>query len=44
MCRRGVLSTHATRLLLDHGWAQARNVQGGLTEWHHAVDASFPLY
>ena len=44
VCRRGVLSTHATRLLLDHGWTHVRNVQGGLTQWHHGVDPAFPLY
>ena len=43
MCRRGVDSVTATRLLRARGLA-AFNVTGGLTAWAAAVDASFPLY
>jgi rhodanese-related sulfurtransferase len=44
MCRRGVLSAHATRLLLDNGYNNVFNVQGGLTRWHADVEPAFPVY
>lgn len=44
MCRRGILSAAATKLLLEHGFTNVRNVRGGLTAWHYDVDQSFPLY
>lgn len=43
LCRRGVDSVTATRLLRSRGLA-AFNVTGGLTEWAKEVDTSFPRY
>lgn len=44
LCRRGVDSLTATALLRSHGFAQAKDVRGGLASWRLEVDASFPLY
>jgi rhodanese-related sulfurtransferase len=56
LCRRGVDSTVATRLLLERVAAESLsgtgkstsiriwNVEGGLTAWHQDVDPTFPMY
>lgn len=54
LCRRGVDSTVATRLLLERVASESRsgagrsvriwNVEGGLTAWHQDVDPTFPMY
>ena len=44
MCRRGVKSTAATKILLAQGFTNIFNVSGGLRAWHFQVDPSFPLY
>ena len=47
ICRRGIASAEATKLLLDaarSGIHSVRNVTGGLTAWHDQVDGSFPKY
>ena len=43
LCRRGIDSVTATKLLLAHGIA-AQNVDGGLDAWARQVDAHFPHY
>jgi len=44
MCRRGVLSREATRVLLGRGWEKVWNVRGGLTKWKEEVEEDFPIY
>ena len=44
MCRRGVDSILATQLLLELGFHQVANVEGGLTAWNSTVDKTFPIY
>jgi len=44
ICRRGIDSVAATKLLLDHGVPSVFNINGGLEEWRSNVDASFALY
>ena len=56
MCRRGVLSVEATKLLNDHirqrkqektddgSILPARNINGGLEAWRSQVDELFPKY
>ena len=49
MCRRGIASAEATRLLLDSlaaypGIHSVHNIRGGLQAWHETVDTSFPNY
>jgi molybdopterin/thiamine biosynthesis adenylyltransferase/rhodanese-related sulfurtransferase len=46
LCRRGVDSTVATRLLTEHNILQGSvfNIQGGLLAWHYEVDTHFPFY
>ena len=43
-CRTGARSAQATRLLLDLGFANVRNLAGGITAWAHRVDPSLPTY
>jgi rhodanese-related sulfurtransferase len=44
VCRRGVLSSRATLVMLEQGFKNVRNVEGGLSEWHRSVDPSFIMY
>jgi adenylyltransferase and sulfurtransferase len=44
LCRRGIESQDAVRLLHAHGVASVVDVKGGLQAWHHEIDKSFPLY
>uniref|UniRef100_A0A7S1UJH7 Rhodanese domain-containing protein n=1 Tax=Phaeomonas parva TaxID=124430 RepID=A0A7S1UJH7_9STRA len=44
MCRRGVDSVHATKLLMEHGIQGVVNIEGGLTAWARDVDETFPMY
>jgi adenylyltransferase/sulfurtransferase len=49
ICRRGIASKEAAKLLLEHKEKKleiyaVRNVTGGLTAWHNQVDSSFPKY
>jgi adenylyltransferase/sulfurtransferase len=43
-CRTGGRSSQATRLLLDLGFSNVRNLKGGITAWSHKVDPSAPTY
>ena len=43
-CRTGGRSAQATRLLLDLGFANVRNLTGGITAWAQRVDPSLPTY
>jgi adenylyltransferase/sulfurtransferase len=45
MCRRGIASVTATKLLLNEaGFKNVRNIDGGITEWRKSVDTNFPTY
>jgi len=45
MCRRGIASVAATKLLLNQGgFKNVKNVDGGVTEWKKSVDSDFPTY
>jgi adenylyltransferase and sulfurtransferase len=45
LCRRGVASSAATRLLTDSNYAfKVYNIQGGLDAWRKDVDPDFPVY
>jgi molybdopterin/thiamine biosynthesis adenylyltransferase/rhodanese-related sulfurtransferase/molybdopterin converting factor small subunit len=43
-CRTGGRSSQATRLLLDLGFANVRNLKGGINAWAEKVDTSLPTY
>ena len=44
VCRRGHDSILATQLLLQLGFQNVYNVEGGLTAWKDTVDPVFPMY
>lgn len=44
LCRRGVDSILATKLLLSLGFKDIYNINGGITSWKDEVDPSFPCY
>ncbi len=43
-CRNGGRSAHATRLLLDLGFSNVRNLRGGILAWSERVDPNLPQY
>ena len=44
LCQAGHRSARAVALLRDRGFAQTRNLTGGLIAWAHDVDPSLPQY
>ena len=44
ICRRGIASVKATKLLLEFGLSNVKNVTGGLDAWHAEVDPTLPMY
>jgi adenylyltransferase/sulfurtransferase len=49
LCRRGIASAEATRILLEatnshSGIFSPKNIRGGLVAWSNEVDPSFPKY
>ena len=43
-CKSGVRSAKAVKLLREAGFAQAKNLRGGILRWIDAVDPSLPKY
>ena len=43
-CKSGARSAKAVKLLREAGFAQARNLKGGILRWIDAVDPSLPKY
>lgn len=44
MCRSGVRSAHAVRLLQEAGFRKVYNLEGGILAWSDEVDPSLPRY
>jgi rhodanese-related sulfurtransferase len=44
MCHHGIRSAQAVRFLRQHGFARARNLEGGIAAWSRDVDSSVPQY
>ena len=46
LCRRGVNSAVATKLLMAHNLVNCtiKNIDGGLLSWQKNVDNEFPVY
>ena len=44
LCRRGIASANAAKLLLDAGVPNVRNITSGLTRWAAVIDKDFPIY
>jgi len=44
LCRSGVRSTKAVRLLRDAGFQKLKNLTGGILAWANQVDPSLPQY
>jgi adenylyltransferase/sulfurtransferase len=44
LCKSGVRSARAVRLLRDSGFARARNLTGGILRWSDDVDPEVPKY
>ncbi len=44
VCRRGIASVSGTKILLDNGFTNVKNIDGGVTSWKVHVDENFPGY
>jgi adenylyltransferase/sulfurtransferase len=44
LCRRGIDSQSAVRLLVSKGLTDVKNIEGGLVSWALDVDQNFPIY
>ncbi len=44
ICRRGIDSVSAAKFLLDNGFGNTKNVDGGLTAWKDEIERSFLFY
>ena len=44
LCRRGIDSVVAAKVLIEKGFMSVKNIDGGLTSWHTSIDPEFPLY
>ncbi len=43
-CRSGARSADAVALLKSNGFANPRNLKGGIIDWAKKIDPSFPIY
>lgn len=44
ICRRGIASQEATKLMIENGIQNVKNITGGLTSWHHQIDKNTPFF
>lgn len=44
MCRRGIASQKAAKILRESGIRNVKDIVGGITEWSKSVDPSMPSY
>ena len=44
MCRSGGRSEQACKLLEKEGFADVKNLKGGINEWAREIDTSLPVY
>lgn len=44
MCRSGSRSAKATKMLIDQGFSNVKNLKGGVNEWAREIDSSLPIY
>jgi rhodanese-related sulfurtransferase len=44
MCHGGKRSARVTRLLEEHGFTRAVNLEGGIDAWSREIDPSVPTY
>jgi rhodanese-related sulfurtransferase len=44
MCRTGIRSAQAQKMLLNNGFKNVKNLKGGINEWAREIDNSLPLY
>jgi rhodanese-related sulfurtransferase len=44
MCRRGNLSTYGTKFLLENGYKNVYNIEGGINEYRSKYDPSIPNF
>jgi rhodanese-related sulfurtransferase len=44
MCRTGGRSTQVANFLVQNGFEQVYNLQGGITAWSREIDPSVPTY
>ena len=44
MCRRGIASVKATKMLLMNNFTNVKNIDGGLDAWSIEVDTTLPMY
>lgn len=44
ICRRGIASAEATRILIEKRMTKVYNVKGGYQAWSKEVDSNFPTY
>lgn len=42
-CKGGGRSSRAVELLLRQGFADVRNLKGGITAWHNEIDPTLPI-
>ncbi|MEO1131102.1 MAG: rhodanese-like domain-containing protein [Cyanobacteria bacterium J06639_1] len=44
LCHHGLRSAQMTQWLLQQGFAQVSNIEGGIAAWSQAIDSSVPQY
>ncbi len=44
LCRSGGRSSEACKLLEEKGFANVKNLKGGINEWAREIDDSLPVY
>jgi len=44
MCKGGNASTHATKLLIEKGYENIYNINGGFVKYRKEIDNQIPIY